>query len=170
MLLSYQQGFRKTTLADIAEKAGVPLGNVYYYFKTKDEIAHAIIDERLSQFYALRAKLESMASPKDRLLAFAQMTMNNRQQLAKGGCEMGTLCSELQKEPGELAIEAGRLLSEPLGWLTAQFRALGKAPAEGLALHLLSALQGVSVLANALHDPAVVAAETAYLKAWIEEL
>ena len=33
------QGFSQTTLADIAKKADVPLGNVYYYFKTKEEIA-----------------------------------------------------------------------------------------------------------------------------------
>ena len=31
----YEQGVEKTTLADIAAAAGVPLGNVYYYFKTK---------------------------------------------------------------------------------------------------------------------------------------
>jgi AcrR family transcriptional regulator len=37
--LSYQRGFRETTLADIAEAARVPLGNVYYYFKTKEELA-----------------------------------------------------------------------------------------------------------------------------------
>ena len=36
MKLAYQHGFRDTSLADIAEAAHVPLGNVYYYFKTKD--------------------------------------------------------------------------------------------------------------------------------------
>ena len=36
--LAYEQGYRRTTLADIAEQSGVPLGNVYYYFRTKDEM------------------------------------------------------------------------------------------------------------------------------------
>ncbi len=33
--LAYGRGFRETSLADIAEAARVPVGNVYYYFKTK---------------------------------------------------------------------------------------------------------------------------------------
>jgi len=33
----YRQGVEATTIADIAEAADVPVGNVYYYFKTKDE-------------------------------------------------------------------------------------------------------------------------------------
>ena len=40
--LIYQQTFNATTLADIAAKANVPLGNVYYYFKTKDDILNLI--------------------------------------------------------------------------------------------------------------------------------
>jgi len=34
----YEQGVEHTTLADIARIADVPLGNVYYYFKTKDDL------------------------------------------------------------------------------------------------------------------------------------
>ncbi|TCK18145.1 TetR family transcriptional regulator [Thiogranum longum] len=33
--LILQQGFKQNTLADIANDARVPLGNVYYYFKIK---------------------------------------------------------------------------------------------------------------------------------------
>jgi len=34
--LAHEHGFNQTTLADIARDSGVPLGNVYYYFKTKE--------------------------------------------------------------------------------------------------------------------------------------
>lgn len=39
----------QTTLADIAERAGVAVGNVYYYFKTKDALFDAFtgFQERL---------------------------------------------------------------------------------------------------------------------------
>jgi TetR/AcrR family transcriptional regulator, transcriptional repressor for nem operon len=40
----YRQGFEATTIADIAEASDVPLGNVYYYFKSKDELVAAAID------------------------------------------------------------------------------------------------------------------------------
>ena len=44
--LVHRQGFNKTTLADIALESEVPLGNVYYYFKTKDDIGQALIEYR----------------------------------------------------------------------------------------------------------------------------
>jgi AcrR family transcriptional regulator len=40
----HQQGVEKTTIADIAQAAEVPVGNVYYYFKTKDELVEAAIE------------------------------------------------------------------------------------------------------------------------------
>ena len=45
-VLIHRHGFHKTTLADIAKESDVPLGNVYYYFKTKEEICDAVIEER----------------------------------------------------------------------------------------------------------------------------
>ena len=40
----HQLGVEKTTIADIAQAAEVPAGNVYYYYKTKDELVAAAID------------------------------------------------------------------------------------------------------------------------------
>ena len=54
--LAYQNGFEATSLADIAREAKVPLGNVYYYFKTKDEIGEAIVELRLAQMSAQRQR------------------------------------------------------------------------------------------------------------------
>src|SRR6266436_1961921 len=53
--LTYQNGFEATSLADIAREAKVPLGNVYYYFKTKDEIGEAIVELRLPRLSAQRS-------------------------------------------------------------------------------------------------------------------
>lgn len=171
MKLAYRQGFRKTTLADIAEASQVPLGNVYYYFKTKDDIGEAILEQRMLEFRALSEKWNLAGSPKERLQAFVQMTLDNREMLARGGCPTGTLCAELQKEGGVLAKKAGPLLGELLAWIEAQFKGLGKGKdSAGLAVHLLSALQGVSLLAHSLGDPGLVTLEAGRLKQWIGTL
>ena len=44
--LIHRQGFSHTTLADIAAASNVALGSVYYYFKTKDDVAKAILSRR----------------------------------------------------------------------------------------------------------------------------
>jgi hypothetical protein len=55
--------------------------------------------------------------------------------------------------------------------IESQFRALGKGKdSNGLAVHLLSAMQGVSILAHTFHDSGLVAAETKRLKSWIRGL
>jgi AcrR family transcriptional regulator len=166
--LSYERGFQNTSIADIAAAAKVPVGNVYYYFKTKEEIGAAIVSQRLEEFETLRVHWDRFASPKQRLIACIETTLANKDQLAQGGCPMGTLCSELQKVAGLLGAAASALLSKLLDWMEAQFRALGKkTQSRGLAIHLLAALQGAAVLAHGLHDPGVVVMETRRLHEWI---
>ena len=48
--LVHQQGFHHTTLADIAQQAQVPLGTVYYFFKTKEAIGEALVEHYLRKY------------------------------------------------------------------------------------------------------------------------
>jgi AcrR family transcriptional regulator len=169
--VTYRHGFGKTALADIAKEARVPLGNVYYYFKTKKEIGDAIIDLRVSRFRRLLQELDKADSPRERLCGFVQIKIENREGLARSGCPVGTLCSELHKNGGAVAKKSTVLFAEALAWMEVQFKALGKgADSRGLAVHLLSATQGVSVLAHTFHDPGMIEIEAARLKQWIRAL
>ena len=168
---TYCYGFGSTSIADIAKGASVPLGNVYYYFKTKDEIGGAIVDLRVSRFRKLLAELGEADSPKERLCGFVQIKIRNREKLARGGCPVGTLCTELQKCGGTAARKSRVLFAEALAWMEAQFCALGKGgDARALALHLLSATQGMSVLAHTFQNPDMITMEAERLKQWIRQL
>src|SRR5260221_11809906 len=68
----YQQGVAPTTLADIAVRAEVPLGNVYYYFRTKDEILAAVIAAHLGGIRARFARWDQDPRPRQRLLSWLQ--------------------------------------------------------------------------------------------------
>src|ERR1700737_1190671 len=98
--LAYRHGFRTTSLADIAEAAEVPLGNVYYYFKTKDEIGEAIVELRLAELSAQRQRWNEAGSRKDRLCACVQGVFGKKGFLAERGCAVGTFFSELHKGGG----------------------------------------------------------------------
>src|SRR6516225_936431 len=110
---TYHYGFGSTSIADIAKAAMVPLGNVYYYFKTKDEIGGAIVELRVSRFKKLLQDLEKADSPKERLCGFVDIKIKNRETLARGGCPVGTLCSELQKYGGAAAKKSRVLFGSP---------------------------------------------------------
>lgn len=169
--LAYRHGFSETSLADIAAAAKIPVGNVYYYFKTKAEIGEAVVEQHSSEFRALREQWDSKGSPKERLQACVENTLGNRDMLARGGCPFGTLCSELHKEGGTLAEKSAALFGELLAWMGDQFRADGHGDdSRGLAIHLLSALQGVSVLAHGSREPELVVMETRRLRDWVRSL
>src|SRR5690349_20303837 len=139
--LSYAHGFGHVALADIAQHASVPIGNIYYYFKTKAAIGEAIIALRCAEFEKMRARWDLEPTPEARLKAFVRMTADNRENLARAGCPVGSLCAELGKQDGPLADQAAQPFSNLLGWIEHQFEALGKSEAKGaLALHLLAAL------------------------------
>ena len=169
--LVYRRGFGDTALADIAREAAVPLGNIYYYFKTKKEIGEAIIAKRAAQARSMCETWDKLDSPKKRLYALVDLTIGNRQNLAQSGCPVGSFCSELQKGEAPLAKEAAQPLAILLRWTEAQFAALGKRrQRKTLALHLLAALQGISLLAHGFEDSELVVLEGNHLKRWIDEL
>jgi TetR/AcrR family transcriptional regulator, transcriptional repressor for nem operon len=171
MELAYKRGFRETSLADIAEAARVPLGNVYYYFKTKDELAEAVVERRLAEFRASREEMDRLSSPKERLFAFVESVHRNREQLARGGCPVGGLCAELHKEGGALAKKSSALFTEPIRWLEEQFRAAGhEEDSRELAVHLFSAFQGMAAVALGANDREVVVMEAKRLQDWIRTL
>jgi TetR/AcrR family transcriptional regulator, transcriptional repressor for nem operon len=169
--LSHARGLGTISLAEIAQSAEVPLGNVYYYFKTKVAIGQAVIAQRDSELQKVQQLCDAASSPRARLKAFIQMTMDNRDVLARAGCPIGSLCVELSKAAGPLGAEAAVPFRKLISWLEGHFAALGREEERrSLALHLLSALQGVSLLASSFHDPNLVLREAKYLKAWVEQL
>src|SRR3954470_1848048 len=106
--LFHRQGYEQTSLADIASAAAVPLGNVYYYFKTRDELLKAVLDERLRGMQARRAEVEALTSPRDRLLAFVGRFEERAEEFTAYGCPMSGLCQETNKHGGEVAAEAAK--------------------------------------------------------------
>ena len=169
---TYHYGFGQAALADIAEEARVPLGNVYYYFKSKDAIGEAIIDLRSARFRLLLEQFDQAhADPRERLCAFVQVKIKKREELARHGCPVGTLCTELQKLGTPAAKHSRVLFDAALDWMETQFQALGRGEeSRSLAVHLLSATQGVSVLAHTFHDPAFIDIEARRLQAWLRSL
>lgn len=169
--LVHQQGYNQTTLADIAQKADVPLGNVYYYYKTKENIGEDLISYRTRYYQSLLSEWEKSPDPKKRILSLIEEVARQREVLACSGCPIGSLCQELHKEGGPLADKAAALLAYILSWLEQQFRLAGKKSASAdYALQLLSALQGASLLTHTFNQPDLVVRETARLKKWVKTL
>ena len=170
-LMLYEQGVERTTLAEVAEAADVAPGNVYYYFKTKDDVIAAVIEAHTQQIRTTLAFIDAHhRSPKSRLKAFVREFTAQSETVAEHGCPLGGLCSELGKrvKPSDLAV--ADLMRLPVEWAEQQFRSLGRRDAHDLALDLLAAYEGSALLANTLGDPSVLSGAGRRLNRWIDTL
>jgi AcrR family transcriptional regulator len=168
----HQRGVERTTLADIAQLAEVPPGNVYYYFKTKDDVIAAVIDGYVRNVAATLAAIDARhRSAKGRLKALVHELTGQREVVARYGCPLGGLCSELDKrlQPSDFAV--ADLLRLVIDWMEIQFRELGHpSDARQLALDLFAMYEGHALLTNTLRDPTILSGAARRIDRWLDSL
>ncbi len=170
--LFYHKGYNQTSFSDVVAAAGVPRGNIYYYFRTKDEILEAAIryrTERIGQM--LDGWTGTYRTPIERLHRFIDILSDSAESVMRYGCPMGTLNTELGKDQRELQQLAENLFKVFESWLADQFAELGYAGrARELALRLMAQGQGISVMAHVHNDPGLLRREREHLGRWLDRL
>ena len=171
-LMFYQQGVTGTTLADIAQQAQIPLGNVYYHFRTKEALVEAVIQAHLQELQSLFAQLDRQPDPRQRLLELLAAERKGEHALARYGCPYGSLSQELNKEDGQPATTAALLLQTYLDWAETQFRLLGKdaEEAKDCAIDLISSMQGTFLLTNSFRSPELLERKLQRMETWLRTL
>ena len=166
----HEQGVERTTLADIALAADVPVGNVYYYFKTKDQLVEAAIKAHGHTLEAALSALDRRRTPQSRLKGLIRLWMDQRELSARYGCPFGTLACELDKRTDGLDRTAAEVLGILADWAERQFRSMDRADARDLAIALVASYQGISLLTNTFRDPELMVREGRRLERWIDSL
>ncbi|MFY9652003.1 MAG: TetR/AcrR family transcriptional regulator [Trebonia sp.] len=165
----YAAGVEKTTLADIAAAAGIPLGNVYYYFKTKDALVQAVVEAHQAEARAMLAAIDhAYPGPRERLKALFGALAQQSDLIARYGCPHGSLCQELGKRAD--GAPAAELMREPVEWAERQFAAMGRPDARDLAVQVIARYQGTALLTSAFRDPGLMEAEARRVAQWIDTL
>ena len=167
--LFYEQGVHSTTLAEVAARAEIPLGNVYYYFKTKEQLIAAVVDSRTAEVRQTLASFDEKRTPEARLKALARGWVEIGDAVARHGCPLGSLCTELGKGHSGLEDAAGPFVIV-IDWAEQQLRQIGRRDARDLAYSLLARVQGAAVLAQSFRDPRILSREARLIDRWIEEL
>ena len=170
--LFHQQGPADSSLADIAHKARIPIGNVYYYFKTKDELILAVVEKRrqlLRQAY--EALNSSFSDPRQRLIEAVGFFTNVKTEYTRYGCPLGRMVIELGSEHHIAQQSAASVLHEFVDWAAEQFEALGHSDkANQYAISLMAGIEGTAIMAKAYADESVFTNELTRLNTWLEEL
>ena len=168
--LIYEHGYEHTSFTNIAEAVGISRGNFYHHFKTKDEILDAVIEARIAKTRSVLQQWKERArDPAARIRSFIHMMLENRGDIRRFGCPVGSLCTELGKLQHPSKAEANKLFVLFRDWLRDGFVELGReAEADQLALHALVRSQGVATLAAAFNSEALIRQEVALMDAWLQ--
>lgn len=171
--LFHKKGLLSTSLADIAKHADIPIGNVYYYFKAKDELALAALEKRMAAMDEVYEHLDSAyADPRERLLQIVQFFDKMKEDYGRFGCPIYRMITDGSENDKMPVAETARTIYEHFtAWADKQFRALGYGDeAFGHAIALLAGIQGGAVMARAYDNAAILEAELTRLQRWLENL
>ena len=170
--LFYSKGYNRTSFTDVVDMADVPRGNIYYYFKTKDEMLKAVVKHRMATISTMLSDWDkSIQTPLDRLVRFTQIMYDSTPALLRSGCPMGSINIELAKDQPELQQEVKQLFDLFQRWIARQFESMGY-PDESreLSMQLLARGQGAIVLAQVYQDPGFLARSIQDINRWLENL
>jgi AcrR family transcriptional regulator len=161
----------RTTIADIAAAADVPAGNVYYYFKAKDDIVDAVVSMRVGGIEAMFAALaKRYDTPVDRLKALFKSLSGQAETIAQRGCPIGSLCTELSKRVTGPEQNSAKLMQALIDGAEQQFQEMGRGDAHELAIEMITSYQGCAVLAHATASPELMRRESDRVDHWIDKL
>jgi AcrR family transcriptional regulator len=166
----HEQGVERTTLAHVASAADVPVGNIYYYFKTKDELLSAVLDAYNDDYQTLDQMLARHQTPKAKLKGLLRLWTTAPERIAMYGCPIGSLCSELDKRNDDISRHAAAVLGRLITSAEEQFTQLGRRDAHELGVALVASWEGIALLANTLRDPGLITTEARRLERWIDSI
>jgi TetR/AcrR family transcriptional repressor of nem operon len=161
------RGYNGTSLDDVLRESGVGKGNFYYYFKSKEDLGHAILDEVIVAFLEQTLAPCFAEAERPRLAQIrcflGRLVEAQRERNGVGGCPLGTLASELSD------VHEGfraRLATVFAAWSERLQRALTEARERGevtdacrpeaAARFLVASLEGAILLTKVKKDIAVM--------------
>jgi AcrR family transcriptional regulator len=162
----HRDGLNGSSIADIARDADVPVGNVFYYFRTKDELIRAVVDHWVARIQSAMDSLLREALPERRLEAFLDNSAARADVYATMGCPLVALARDLRQSGNALSPLAADIIHPQVDWIDRMFAAMGIQNKEKhrAAQGILAALQGSFQMAFALADSDIIYATVEELK------
>lgn len=166
------KGVAGTSLADVARAAEIPAGNVFYYFKAKDDLVRAVADGWRGLLSGYLHELDGSGDPMRRIEGFIDQACVLGDMYVSLGCPLAGLTRDLRQGGGSLASEAARIYAVQVLWLEDQFAGSGfnHDDARAHTRFLMAGYHGAILLAHSQGDRGLIEAEVDSLKRWLRGL
>jgi len=161
------KGYHATSLDDLLSESGVGKGSFYHYFRSKEDLGHAILDEIVGSFIAHTLEpcfSGAEVSPLSQIRCFLDRVVEiQRACNCVGGCPLGNLASELSDvHEGFRARLAGVFsawrarLTEALCLAQRRGEVTSECRPDAVAHFLVASLEGAILMTKVSKDIAVM--------------
>ena len=163
--LIHLQGFRCTSLEDIASRCGMTKANLLHHFKSKEELGLAVLDYKIDCYRrnCLDPLFSGEPDPGDAVTKLFDMaSCFHRQNGCKAGCFIANIALEMSDASERFRGRAGRFFEE---WASRIEDLLRRHQTQGHLKHsldcrtcaeaILSLYEGAVMLARTRRDPRV---------------
>ncbi len=158
--LFWQRGYSATSIADLAKEANMPVGNIYYYFRSKADVAFAVADGFVHDTEDMIGEISaSSADPRARLNALTTRLASSQRSRLAHGCPVAGAMREFRLDAPKASERAGEVFSLISTFIATEIGRTGTRPtiALGIGRAAVAEWQGGIVLGSALQEASVVA-------------
>jgi AcrR family transcriptional regulator len=174
----YRSGFQSASLDTILASAGVTKGALYYYFKSKEALGYAVVEEIIAPDVHGKwvRPLQSVKDPIDALIGAVQH-ISVRPADVRGGCQLNNLAQEMSPLDARFRKRLARVFH---AWREAVASVLREGQTHGsvrrdvepadAAASLIAMVEGYGSLAKNAQDPKVMKAGIRNIVDWLRSL
>lgn len=178
-VLLLEKGYEDTGIQDILDKLSVTKGCLYYHFKSKRDIAIAVIEEIIKPTYGILWQEIGVAdNPLDEILrTIDRIFLARGDTLARVGCPLGNLILELSAKDKILSESINSVID---AWQSLIERALNSAKDSGIIRNglnlseiskfIMASFEGCIMIAKSSQDKIVLESCFSVLKDYLLSL
>ncbi|MEQ8786172.1 MAG: TetR/AcrR family transcriptional regulator [Pirellulaceae bacterium] len=177
--LMLRQGYPSTSVDEICTEAGVSKGSFYHFFKSKQEMAVAMLEHHMADAQEVLEgglDLTGVKGPQ-RAIQYVRHIEEGAEEIWRDGCLIGSFALELAETNPELREKVSQIFRDLADHFETVFTPLSQAhpgpntpsPRE-LAEQLIMVIEGGVVLSRAHYDPRYVPKALRSFRRYLEML
>lgn len=177
--LMLRKGYPSTSVDEICQAAEVSKGSFYHFFKSKQELALAMLAHHMDGAIEEIEKgldLEEVEGP-EQTVRYVKHVEDGAEELWRDGCLIGSFALELAETHPEIRETVSRVFRDLVDHMEKVFRPLCEAhpgpdtpPPRELAEQFIMAIEGGVVLSRAHHDRRYVPQAIRSFRRYVEKL
>ena len=179
--LMLSRGYTATTVDDICSEAGLKKGSFFHYFKSKEELAKAVLDRFVSTTFQaeVEAGLFDEPDPLRKVYGYLDYVASiNKKPGHQAGCLIGNFAQVLSDSHPDIRVQCDKHFSWWAGLVKAALddakaRYVPEKPldTQGLAEHVIAIIEGSLILSRAKQDSGAVVEKNIHnLKAYLKTI